>query len=72
MTEGFAEIVFEVEPTPPPSQDSPLPGWVCGRCFSFIRHNPVLHLSFCPIHGFAFELRPIRPTGYARAHGLSR
>ena len=72
MTEGFAEIVFEVEPTPPLSRGSPVPGWVCGRCFSLIRHNPVLHLSFCPIHGFAFELRPIRPTGYARAHGLSR
>jgi hypothetical protein len=33
-----------------------------------VRQNPILRLSFCPIHGFASELRPVRPTGYARAH----
>ena len=63
MTAKFAEIVFEVdshressEPTAPPS--------VCRRCFSTVRHNLRLRLSFCPVHGLGFELapRPLSPS----------
>ena len=65
MTPGYAELTFVVvrgSPLPP----RPEPRLVCALCRSDIQHNPILRLSFCPIHGFASDLAEIRMTGYAR------
>ena len=60
MTAKVAEITFEVDP-PTRSDEAPQLSWVCRRCFSAIRHNVRLRLSFCPVHGLCFELAPRGP-----------
>jgi hypothetical protein len=69
LTPQYAEITFVVErenlaPSPP------APRFVCTRCRSDARHNLILRVSFCPIHGFAAGLVEVRLTGYARTRGL--
>jgi hypothetical protein len=66
----YAEITFVVEPESTSLSTSP-PRFVCERCRSEARHNLTLHISFCPIHGFAGSLVEVHATGYARAHGGS-
>ena len=69
MTPQYAEITFIVERDGPVSTP-PIPRLVCGRCRSDARHNLILRISFCPIHGFAAGLVEVRLTGYARTRGL--
>ena len=70
MTPRYAEITFVVEREGPVTVP-PVPRLVCARCRSGARHNPILRISFCPIHGFAAGLVEVRLTGYARARGLA-
>ncbi|MFY9716456.1 MAG: hypothetical protein WAK40_00765 [Thermoplasmata archaeon] len=70
MTPRYAELTFVVEPDGAPLPP-PVPRFVCEFCRSGARHNLILRLSFCPIHGFAGSLVEVHPTGYARAHGGS-
>ncbi len=70
MTPQYAEITFVVErdgPVPAP----PEPRLICASCRSDARHNPILRISFWPIHGFAAGLVEVRLAGYARARGLA-
>ena len=69
MTPQYAEITFVVERDNPDSTPPPL-RLVCARCRSEARHNRILRISFCPIHGFAAELLEIRLTVYARTRGV--
>jgi hypothetical protein len=57
MTAKSAEIVFEIDPHRERSEPAGPPS-VCRRCFSTVRHNLRLRLSFCPVHGLGFELAP--------------
>ena len=70
MTPQYAEISFVVEQEGP-AATPPAPRLVCARCRLDARHNLILRISFCPIHGFAAGLVEVRLTGYARARGLA-
>ncbi|MGC2789966.1 MAG: hypothetical protein WA547_07950 [Thermoplasmata archaeon] len=69
MTARYAEITFVVVPDGPPPEP-PVPRLFCERCFSEARHNPMLRLSYSPIHVLDAGLVEVRLTGYARARGL--
>jgi hypothetical protein len=69
LTPEFAEITFVVEREGPVTTP-PAARLVCARCRSDARHNLILRISFCPIHGFAAELAEVRSTGYARTPGV--
>ena len=69
MTPRHAEITFVVEREGPVSTP-PAPRLVCARCRSDARHNLILRISYCSIHGFAAGLVEVRLTRYARTPGL--
>ncbi|HXQ49212.1 MAG TPA: hypothetical protein VN842_05520 [Thermoplasmata archaeon] len=69
MTPRYAEITFVVEQERP-AATPPAPRLVCARCRSDARHNLILRISFCPIHGFAAGLVEVRVARYARTRGF--
>ena len=69
MRPQYAEITFVVE-REGPLAISAAPRLICSRCRSVARHNLILRISFCPVHGFAAGLVEVRLTRYARTRGL--
>jgi hypothetical protein len=71
LTPRYAEITFVVEPESP-AATPPAPRFVCARCRSDARHNLILRISFCPIHGLTAGPVEVRLARYAHTRGLPR